>query len=59
MLELPLYCEKCGRFLGYMLNPYYIRGWFCDKCMDEIEKERQNYNYDIGDFDEEDDDYHY
>lgn len=43
MLEIELYCERCKKFLGTVFNPVHLRGWYCNKCIEKMEKERDQF----------------
>lgn len=56
MLEYNIFCEKCKKFLGTMLNPVHLRGWYCNKCIESGKEdpedfwEEQRKSYDEDDF---------
>jgi len=42
MLEYDIFCERCGKFIGIMLNPIDLYGWYCEKCMKDMKEEKYN-----------------
>lgn len=38
MIEANIFCEKCRRFLGIMLNPIHLRGYYCHTCKEKLDR---------------------